>query len=280
MQKNKLCFSTLGCTERTLDEVISLAKKYGIESLEIRGLSGILDNSKIPYFSETEIENTKRALSENGIFVRVVGASASFDTREKHEASISEAMAAVRVASALGAPYIRVFGNKIKGDVYEVAKNVSDGIAALCKQAEPFGVTVLLEVHGDFNREATLAPVLSALSGIGNFGLIWDIAHSHTHYGNNFAEFYNFIRPYIKHVHIKDVYIQDLDIRDCSLIGNGKRTLCLPGYGDIPIREIIGKMEAEGFDGCYSLEWERHWHPELLPIEDALDSFLKIASEI
>ena len=82
MQKNKLCFSTLGCTEKTLDEVISLAKKYGIESLEIRGLCGILDNAGIPYFSENEIENTKRILSENGISVRVVGASASFDRGE------------------------------------------------------------------------------------------------------------------------------------------------------------------------------------------------------
>ncbi len=270
MQMNKLCFSTLGCTEKTRDEVISLAKKYGIENLEIRGLCGILDNASIPYFSESEIENTKRILSENGISVRVVGASASFDTREKHENSLSEAMAAVNVASAIGAPYIRVFGNRIRGDAFEAAKNVSDGIAALCEKAEPFGVTVLLEVHGDFNREETLAPVLSALSGVKNFGVIWDIAHSHTHYGNNFAEFYDFIRPYIQHVHIKD----------SALSENGARKLCLPGKGDIPIKDMLRKMEADGSCGCYSLEWEKHWHPELLPIEDALDSFLKIASEI
>ena len=202
MQKNKLCFSTLGCTEKALDEVISLAKKYGIENLEIRGLSGVLDNASIPYFSENEIENSKRILSENGISVRVVGASASFDTREKHETNLSEAMVAVRVAARLGAPYVRVFGNRIKGDAFEVAKNVSDGIAALCAQAENFGVTVLLEVHGDFNREETLAPVISALSDVKNFGVIWDIAHSHTHYGDNFAKFYDFIRPNIMHVHI------------------------------------------------------------------------------
>ena len=269
MQKNKLCFSTLGCTEKALDEVISLAKKYGIENLEIRGLSGVLDNASIPYFSESEIENTKRILSENGISVRVVGASASFDTREKHETNIFEAMVAVRVAARLGAPYVRVFGNRIKGDAFEVAKNVSDGIAALCAQAENFGVTVLLEVHGDFNREETLAPVISALSDVKNFGVIWDIAHSHTHYGDNFAKFYDFIRPYIKHVHIKDSVLTD----------DGRIKLCLPGDGDIPIKDIVGEMEADGFCGCYSLEWEKHWHRELAPIEDALDAFLAVASE-
>ena len=269
MLKDKLCFSTLGCTERSLGEVISLASKYGIENLEIRGLSGVLDNASIPCFSDSEIEKTKKMLSEAGISVRVVGAFASFDTREKHEANILEAMNAVLVAAKLGAPYVRVFGNRIRGDMLDACKNVSDGILALCSEAKPYGVCVLLEVHGDFNTAETLAPILDALSAVENFGLIWDIAHSHTAYGENFAEFYDIIRPYIKHVHIKD----------SGISVDGKRQLHLPGEGDIPIKAIMKKMESDGFGGCYSLEWERHWHKELLPIEDALDAFLAVATE-
>lgn len=269
MLKDKLCFSTLGCTERSLCEVIALAKRYGIKNLEIRGLSGVLDNASIPHFSDFEIEKTKELLSIGGVSVRVIGASASFDTREKHEANISEAMNAVLVAERLGAPYVRVFGNRIRADVDEACKNVSDGISALCDKALPYGVTVLLEVHGDFNRKETLSPILSALSEKENFGIIWDIAHSHTVYGENFAELYDFIRPYIKHVHIKD----------SGISVDGKRHLVLPGDGDIPIKEIMKKMESDGFDGCYSLEWERHWHKELLPIENALDAFLEVATE-
>lgn len=269
MLKDKLCFSTLGCTERSLCEVISLAKKYGIGNLEIRGLSGVLDNASITCFSESEIEKTKELLSIGGVSVRVIGASASFDVREKHDANISEAMNAVLVASKLGAPYVRVFGNRIRSDVDEACKNVSDGISALCDRAAPYGVTVLLEVHGDFNRKETLSSILYALSEKENFGLIWDIAHSHTVYGGNFAEFYHFIRPYIRHVHIKD----------SGISVDGNRHLLLPGDGDIPIKEIVKKMESDGFSGCYSLEWERHWHKELLPIEDALDSFFSVATE-
>lgn len=270
MLKDKLCFSTLGCTERSLYDVIALAKKYGIKNLEIRGLSGVLDNAGIPCFSDADIENTKKSLSENGISVQVIGASASFDNRDKHASSINEAMVAVRAAAALGAPYVRVFGNKLSCELPEAAKNVSDGISTLCEAASHLGVTVLLEVHGDFNCERTLSPVLSALSGVENFGLIWDIAHSHTVYGENWRPFYDFIRPYVKHVHLKDSGISD----------DGKRRLLLPGDGDIPIKDIVSHMNSDGYSGCYSLEWEKHWHKELLPIEDALDSLLNIMSEV
>ena len=43
----KWCFSTLGCADRSLSDVISLAERYGISALEIRGIGGELKNEKI-----------------------------------------------------------------------------------------------------------------------------------------------------------------------------------------------------------------------------------------
>ena len=57
------------------------------------------------------------------------------------------------------------------------------------------------------------------------------------------------------------------DLRDCD------KALVLPGEGDIPLREIVRAMEKDGYTGYFSLEWEKHWHPELPPIEEALASF-------
>ena len=39
----KLCFSTLGCTERSLEDILLLAKKYNIQNLEVRGIGGVMD---------------------------------------------------------------------------------------------------------------------------------------------------------------------------------------------------------------------------------------------
>lgn len=39
----KFCFSTLGCTERGLCKVLTLAKKYSIDALELRVLEDAPD---------------------------------------------------------------------------------------------------------------------------------------------------------------------------------------------------------------------------------------------
>lgn len=264
--KTDLCFSTLGCTEYTLPEVILLAKNFGIKNIELRGLCGIMANSEIPPFLPENIEDTRKAFFDAGISPVVVGASASFDKAEKHAESIAEAYSAAKVASALGARYIRVFGNKIGKEPEKSINNAICGISALCDKVAPLGTAVLLEVHGDFNKEETLMPVVEALSRKQNFALIWDVAHSDRAYADDWLPFYQKIKPYIRHVHIKDH----------KRTGDGKPTLTLTEDGDIPLRDIIERLRSDGYSGCFSLEWEKKWHPELPSLEAALERFLRL----
>ena len=44
---------------------------------------------------------------------------------------------------------------------------------------------------------------------------------------------------------------------------DGTFKLCHVGDGDIPIAAIVKKLIEDGFDGYFSLEWEKKWHPEL-----------------
>ena len=97
------------------------------------------------------------------------------------------------------------------------------------------------------------------------FGLIWDIGSSDMVYGENWQPFYELIRPFIKHVHLKDQ--------------NGEE-LTLPGEGSIPIVPIVKRLIADGYDGCFSLEWEKKWCPEIGNIEPALDKLTELLSEL
>ena len=36
----------------------------------------------------------------------------------------------------------------------------------------------------------------------------------------------------------------------------GRRVLCPVGEGDIPLKQIVNRLKADGYDG-YALEWER-----------------------
>lgn len=261
-----LCFSTLGCTERPLEDILSLAEKYGIGELELRGMSGSTDISVIPEFAETNICTTKALFADAGIKPLVLGTSCAFHSKKKFDSAIEEGKRSIALAGRIGIPYIRVFGNKFGDDREAATQRVIDGIGELCDFASGANVSVLLEVHGDFCNEAALYPVIGGLDGRENFGIIWDIAHSHADYRDGFAEFYNFISPYVRHVHIKD-----------SDPASGK--LVLPGKGDIPIVPIVNTLLDGGYTGSFSLEWEKLWHPELPPIEEALDSLFALLSD-
>lgn len=263
----KLCFSTLGCVEKSLDEIVALAKRFSIEGLEIRGMSGKVANAEIDEINEKNATKTKEYLKGSGLCPIVLGTSCAFHTKEKYEKAMKEGAVSIAIAKSLGIPYIRVFGNNITENREECIAQVSRGISELCTLARGEGVEVLLEVHGDYNTAEALGDVIGRLEGRDNFGLIWDIAHSHRVYGNGWLPFYESIKPYIRHVHIKDL---------CDSTG----ALTLVGKGDIPIIPIAEKLIADGYDGYFSLEWERQWHPELDDIETALEHFVSHLSPL
>ena len=257
----KWCFSTLGCAERSLDEVISLAFRYNVSALEVRGLNGELNNEKIADFASENISQTQKKLTLFGIKPLVLGTSVSFHDEKSFEENISVGENALRIASSLGFSAIRVFGNSIVGDEEKCISRVAFGIRELCRIAEKIGVWVLIEVHGDFNTLERILPIVDACRESSAFGIIWDICHTNKTYGNAWRYFYDALAPYIRHVHIKDVH-------------DGKHVL--PGDGELPIKDIIEYVISKGYDGYFSLEWERYWRRELPEIEEALDKLFSL----
>lgn len=257
----KWCFSTLGCADRSLSDVISLAERYGISALEIRGIGGELKNEKISDFSVENTEKTKKIFADANILPLILGTSVSFHDEDLLEKNLAEAEASLQIASRIGFSAIRVFGNSIVGDETECISRVASGISRLCRIAEKIGVSVFLEVHGDFNTIERILPIAELCCGIGSFGIIWDICHTHSAYNQNWRVFYDALEPYIRHVHIKDVF-------------SGKQVL--PGDGELPIREVIEYLSAKGYNGYFSLEWEKYWHRDLPEIEEALDKLFSL----
>lgn len=261
--KMKLCFSTLGCTEMSVEEIAALANSYNIGGVEIRGISGVLNNAEIEAFLPENRERTEELFRRSGITPAVLGTSCAFHRAERLESTIEEGRISIGIAEALGIKSIRVFGDRLLPDDPDCTKRLIYGLSVLCGISDR--VDVLLEVHGDFNTVEALRPVIEAMGSVKNFGLIWDIGHTHRSYGENWREFYGFARPYIRHIHIKDA-------------SDAQKALTLIGKGDIPIVPIVKALIADGYDGYFSLEWEKKWHPELPDMTCALDSFVGVMS--
>ncbi len=260
----KLSFSTLGCAERSLDEVVALAKNYGIDALEIRGLRKEFGYNNIVEFKPDAIDGTLSLLADNGIRIILLDTSCMLHNKPNDDI-IREGKIAIDTANKLGVPYIRVFGNEIVGDKDECIAHVIEGLKELCDYAASTKVKVLLEVHGDFNTFEAFDPIVSALGDNKNFGILWDIMHTSKTFGERWMEFYERYSSLIYHIHVKDY---------------DKDGLCQIGEGVIPIAPITKHLIDSGFDGYFSLEWERQWHPELCEIEKALEAFVAVMKQI
>lgn len=261
----RLAFSTLGCPELSFPEIVGLARANGIEGLEIRGLGGRMKPDEIAELSADSWPATRELLETAGLELVCFGSSVRFDDEASLDAAFAEGHAAIRLARRCRIPYVRVFGDRLPDDPKDwppVQRRVADGLVTLAAEAAEAGVTILLEVHGSFNRLETLGPVLEVVGERPGFGMLWDLAHSDRAYGDNWEPFYELIRPWIRHVHTKD-HVRAADYR-----------LVQPGAGDVPVARIARRLIADGYDGWFSLEWERAWHPELPALAEALPLFV------
>lgn len=223
---------------------------------------------EIPEFFPENLEATNALLRKNGVKLAGFGTSAAFHNEERAKSGVEESKKAVDVCVTAGIPAIWVFGDQIpdKDNAAATVAKVSECIAEVCRYAEGKGVDVLLEVHGDFNTIETVGAVIEACKEHACFGILWDVEHSDRAYADNWESFYQVIRPYVRHIHMKD-HVRNAD---------GTFTLCLPGEGDIPMGPITKALEKDGFDGYYSLEWEKKWHPELPDPDVALPVYRKL----
>lgn len=257
----KLSFSTLGCPAWSWQEILDRAKEYGYDGIEIRGIEKVMNSYELPPFLPENAEGAKAELRARGLTLCALGTSVMFHDPEKKEAALKEGLEGIEVCARMGIPYMRVFGDQVDPEnPEENIRRAAEGLAVLCAAAEKQNVTVLLEIHGTFNTIETLQSLLKKAPAKA-FGILWDIQHSDRTYGDDYLPFYNVIAPYIRHVHVKDYHRPE--------------DLCLVGEGDIPLKQIVHRLRADGYDGFYSLEWEKRWHPELQEPEVAFSSYAK-----
>lgn len=260
----KLSFSTLGCPDWSFDRIVKQARAMGFGGIEIRGVNGVMEAESIAEFSEASAAATRARLAEAGLALVGFGTSVAFHDEGAYGAMVESGRRAVDVCARMGIPSIRVFGDRIESpaDMPAVAARVARGIGALCEYALDKDVAVIQEVHGDFNTIEAISAVIDGAKAHPNFGILWDVQHSDKTYGDDWPRFYEVIAPYLRHVHIKD------HRRDGF-------ALCLVGEGDVPIPAICKRLERDGYDGWYSLEWEKKWHPELPEPEVAFPAYVR-----
>ena len=261
-----LCFSTLGCPDWSFERVVSEAQRMGYSAIEVRGIGDVLRIEQIEAFKPENQQRTQSLLDKAGIRIVSLNTSATLQDPATLQDALDEVKSALAVANRMGIAGIRVFGDArpVDGATPLPMQHVADGLEAMCGIAAQMGSTqIWLEIHGAINSKERLVPILQQVGGHPSFGLIWDIQHSYRAAGNDIIPFYELVRPFVKHMHIKD---------GREIPGDFEITLL--GEGNIDIPQIVNRLEQDGYDGCYSFEWEKRWHRNLPEPELAFPAYV------
>jgi len=253
----KICFSTLGCPEWSFSEIVTFASDLKFDGIELRG---VLDEMFVPAIGELSkgnIDSTKKRLDNLSLSIPCVTSSCNLND----ENVLETAKAYVDTASALGAPYLRLLGDKAPAPSDGVSMKVlKPNLASIADYAKDKGVMPLIETNGFFANTKMLSALLRDLKE-DNVGVLWDIHHPYRFFGENPLYTMERIGPYIKHVHIKDSVKEDKNVSYRML-----------GEGSVPVKEAVKILEMSGYQGFYSLEWVKRWD---LSLEDPGIAFVQ-----
>jgi sugar phosphate isomerase/epimerase len=266
-----ISFSTLGCPKWGWSRILEQASQMGYAAIELRGIEMQMDLTKRPEFSGTRLGDSVKDLAALDLKISDLGASARMHESDPkvRAAQLDEGKRFVDLAHRLGAPYVRVFGDKVPpGEPKrEVMGRVVDGLRALGEHAKGSGVAVLIESHGDFTDSPTLLELLKT-AAMDNVALVWDAHHTFVAGKEQPAATFAALKPYVRHTHLKDSRPEGAEVR-----------YVLTGSGTVPVRETVRILAAAGYKGYYGFEWEKGWHPEIEEPEVAFPHFARTIRE-
>jgi sugar phosphate isomerase/epimerase len=257
------CLSSLGCPDYSLEETLALATKHGVSAVELRTLGSTVDLPE--YFSQHYGNPAGLADALRDAPVRIAALDASLHLVGATTAEREQLVALAPWADALGVVWLRVFDGGKQADATEL----TEAAETLrwwreLRRSHGWRVDVMVETHDSLFTAAAIARFLAAIP---ETAILWDAHHTWRKGGEDPLVTWRAIRRSVVHVHVKD----SIDRPSAK----HPFTYVLPGDGPFPIRPLLSALEADGYRGLVSLEWEKMWHPYL----PSLDEALRVADE-
>ncbi|WP_346355632.1 AMP-binding protein [Azotosporobacter soli] len=246
----KLAFSTLGCPDFSWKDIYSMAKDFGFDGIEVRGLGNIA--AHVSPFIATQLPHTIEKLAELRLEIPCLSPGCCLKFAEKTEETHAQLVQHIELAAQLGTPYVRILGDlaaQADGEVDDTI--VLAALKRLVPIAEAHGVTLLVETNGVYADTARLCRLLNQIASDA-VAALWDMHHPYRFAGETPGQTVQNLGAYIKYVHVKDSIMEDDVIR-----------YKIMGEGDLPIDAMMLALNSINYDGYVSLEWLKRWAPDL-----------------
>jgi len=230
-------------------QTLDAAKRYGYDGFEPRLDAGHAHGIETGV-SAGRIADIRRAAEESGIAVCCLATGCKFADPASCAEMTEKALRAVELASALGAPAIRVFGGGIpEGGTREQSFNlIVESLLALSGPARAAGVTVCMETHDSWCDPFAVGDIMNTVNQP-SVAVNWDIMHPVLKAGYTIQAAFELLSPWIRHVHVHD-----------GRMDGGQLTLLPVGDGVIDHAAALRLLKVGGYGGFVSGEWI-NWEP-------------------
>lgn len=248
----KLSFSTLGCPDFTWPEIYTMAKDFGFDGIEMRGLGGDIFDIHAKPFSAEGLAETVATLKRLRLEISCLSSGCCLKYEDKAEENHKELIAYIDLAAKLKTPYIRVLADIApmpQGEVDD--ETVLKALRGLVPYAEEKGVTLLIETNGVYADSKRLLNLLTSIAS-DNVAALWDAHHPYRYAGESPEKTVQTLGSFIKYTHVKD-----------SVMVDGKASYRMMGEGDLPIDDFMLALRSINYDGYVSLEWVKSYTPDM-----------------
>jgi len=267
----KNAFSTLADTTWSLQQFLDAAVRFGYDGIDFRGIQDELDITRLPAFNE-QLDRTLAEIQKRGLEIAGLGTSARCATDpDKLQEYLAEVERYCALAEKVGRPWVRVFGGRNPAGVtFEQAlKLAAENLKRYGDIAAKYGATIVVETHDDWCASEAIQALMERADHPA-VAVVWDVHHPWRTTGESPQQTWNNIGRWVRYVHLKDAHGRP----------GGPQQLCLTGRGDVPVREALDVLKANGYDGWLTLEWEKRWHPEMPPAEEGLKAHIEYIRQI
>jgi sugar phosphate isomerase/epimerase len=260
----KPAISTVACPDRTLHQIVALARTLDITGLELRTFG---DDSA--HFAAdpclTSFPKTRELLRDAGIDPACLATSIRYDepifppiigrVTGQTDTAVRATRRMIRVAAQLECPFVRVFAFELPGNesrrsgLRRIVERLT--LAAAC--ARNTGVRLLLENGGSFPTGEDLAEIIDRV-GSPLISAAYSPAVAQA-VGEDPIRALRTLAGRLESVKLKDF--------------QGTRAVPI-GQGEMRCRETVEELARAGYTGWVVIEWDRLWLPDLAPAEAAL----------
>lgn len=276
--------STLGVVDEDLPTTVATMARRGVSAVEVRSApeGAFVHVGQGP----DERERVRAAFADAGLDVMAVASTVRIASPGPDDDVVTALLAELQLAADLGARWVRVFpGGPVREgaptdappplleEAAETDRRAVRRFARVLDRAAELGVHPALETHDSHPAGAQVARLFDALDREApghEVGVVWDVLHP-WRVGEDLATTADLLGERVLGgrgwVQVKDV-AGPTDLRPV-----------LQGEGAVPVPEFLALLDAAGYTGPVSLEWERYWQPDAAPLEQALAAAAAVLAE-